>query len=434
MPETGSEGAPGAFLFLQGPLTRFYAQIAERLMAMGRRVVRVNFCGADAADWPHPGAIAYTGTPADWPAFLEQRIAPLGIATVVLHGDRRFYHRHAAAWARRHAITVAATELGYLRPDWMTLERNACSARSHFPADRATIEAVAAAVPPLDATPRFRASTPAMMAAEIRFTLYNRLMRHRFPHYRSHRPFGARRVWPGWLAAQARAPLARRRGQRLMAALAATGRRYFVLALQLEGDFQLRDHSPFASVAESIGHVAASFARAAPPDSLLAIKPHPLDAAPRRRRREIEAATAAHALGDRVAMVEGVAIDALCRHAAGFVTVNSSAGFEALAAGCPVATVMPTIYDCADLTHQGPLDAFWTAPQGPDPALDTALRRALAGTIQVRGTLHDPAGRAAAASAIAERLAADQLNHPGAFADPPPRLARAAAMGVVYDD
>ncbi|MEO0763460.1 MAG: hypothetical protein AAFZ09_16920, partial [Pseudomonadota bacterium] len=102
MPETGSEGAPGAFLFLQGPLTRFYAQIAERLMAMGRRVVRVNFCGADAADWPHPGAIAYTGTPADWPAFLEQRIAPLGIATVVLHGDRRFYHRHAAAWARRH--------------------------------------------------------------------------------------------------------------------------------------------------------------------------------------------------------------------------------------------------------------------------------------------------------------------------------------------
>ncbi|MEM9783715.1 MAG: capsular biosynthesis protein [Pseudomonadota bacterium] len=424
----------GAFLFLQGPLTSFYADIAAHLLAAGRRVMKVHFCGSDVADWRHPDAIDFAGRPEGWRAFLEARFTPQDIATVILHGDRRLYHREAALWAHRHGITVAATEMGYLRPDWMTIERNACSARSHFPAEAAEIIAIAASVPPVDATPRWRGTTLGMVRAEIRHTLFNRVHHRRFPHYRSHRPFGARRIWPAWLAARIRGPATERVGRHRLDALTASDRRFFVFALQLAGDFQLRDHSPFGSVGETIAHVVASFARAAPAGSVLVLKPHPLDARPADHQRGAGTAADAHGIPERVLVIEGAPIADLCRHAAGFVTINSSAGLEALAAGCPTASVMPTIYDCAGLTHQGPLDAFWQAPAAPDPNLYVALRQALAGTIQARGTLYHPTARQAAAAEIAERLLGGRLNQPDAFVDPPPRLARAAAMGVTYDD
>ncbi|MDJ0932160.1 hypothetical protein [Breoghania sp.] len=38
-------------------------------------------------------------------------------------------------WRAQWGINVSAVEFGYLRPDWITLERNGMSAYSHFPND-----------------------------------------------------------------------------------------------------------------------------------------------------------------------------------------------------------------------------------------------------------------------------------------------------------
>ena len=93
---------------------------------------------------------------------------------------------------------------------------------------------------------------------------------------------------------------------------------------------------------------------------------------------------------------------------------------------------MPTVYDMAGLTHQGGLDGFWAEAAAPDRALFRNFRRALAGTVQVRGTLYDRAGCRAAAEGMAERILAGTVNGAGAYTDPPPRLVKAAAMGVRY--
>ena len=55
--------------------------------------------------------------------------------------------------------------------------------------------------------------------------------------------------------------------------------------------------------------------------------------------------------------------------AEGFVTVNSSAGIEALESGCPVIAVSPTVYSIDGLSFQGSLDDFWNSP----PRLSTSL-------------------------------------------------------------
>lgn len=56
----------------------------------------------------------------------------------------------------------------------------------------------------------------------------------------------------------------RPRDDRRLHALLQRRRRLFVLPLQLEGDAQIREHSPFMSMRELILEVFGSFARAAP--------------------------------------------------------------------------------------------------------------------------------------------------------------------------
>ena len=90
------------------------------------------------------------------------------------------------------------------------------------------------------------------------------------------------------------------------------------------------------------------------------------------------------------------------------------------------------IFDIAGLTHQAPLDTFWTTPEQPDPALRDAFVRAIAGTIQVKGNFYTPDGRATAIAEIVRRLGEGRVNMPDAFVTPPPRLAAARARGVPF--
>ena len=138
-------------------------------------------------------------------------------------------------------------------------------------------------------------------------------------------------------------------------------------------------------------------------------------------------------LYDRVVYIDGGNLKDMAGRAEGFLTVNSSAGIEALAADCPTFSIMPTIYDIKGLTFSGELDAFWKEGRKPNADLFKCFCDALAGTIQVRGTIYNDEGVKAAAEAIAERLVADQINEPGGFVPEPPRLEKAARMGVYYN-
>jgi capsular polysaccharide export protein len=105
-------------------------------------------------------------------------------------------------------------------------------------------------------------------------------------------------------------------------------------------------------------------------------------------------------------------------------------GLHAIRVGCPTKVLGIAVFDIAGLTHQAPLDTFWTAPEPVDAGLAADFVRALAGTIQVKGSFYHPAGQRAGQAEIVRRVAGRTVNEPGAFVDPPPRLARAIRTGV----
>jgi capsular polysaccharide export protein len=411
---------------LQGPLSPLYAHIADKLEASGTEVIRVNLSAADSAAWGRRRAVAFRGRPAEWPGFLRRLVSARQPDAVLLHGDQRPLHKPAVSLARETAIDVLVTELGYLRPDWMTLERGGTSALSRFPTDPVQIRAIAQRAPAVDFAPLHATRLGPLIAGEAQFAIANTLLWPFWPHYRSHKQPPPHRLYPGWIAARLRGAL-RQQPDRVP-----PGQR-FVFGLQLEGDFQLRQHAPFVDLAAAVDHVVSSFARHAPAQSTLIVKPHPHDFAWRRTRQIVDSARQRHALGQRLTLVEGHAITALCDGASGFVSINSSGGFEALQAGVPVHAVMPTIYDIEGLTHQGKLETFWTGATVPDAGLLADLRRALAATVQVRGTIYGESGLHAATNGMARRILDGTINGLGAHVDPPPRLAKAKAMGVRYD-
>lgn len=406
--ERDAGAAARSFLMLQGPLSPLYARLADRLEQVGHEVCRVNLCFGDRMHWSRPGAVDFRGRPAAFGAFVAALIARRAVSDVVLHGECRLYHRIAADEARRQGARVHVTELGYLRPDWMTVDRDGTAAASAFPRDPGSIARIAAACDPVDLTPRYPAHFSWVAAPDVAYNLSSSLLWFLYPHYRRHTIDWPPLEYAAWVW---RLSTARRRGRAAEARIArivAEGRPLFLFALQLEGDFQVRARSPFQCQTDALEMTAASFAAHAPARATLAIKTHPLDNGLRPWRPVVRAIAGRHRLEDRIVLLDGGNLAPMIERAQGVVTINSSAGLEAILAGVPVKALAPALYDVPGLTHAGPIDAFWTSPQNPDGALARTLVRALAGSVQVRGTIYSREGLAAAVDGIADAILTDR--------------------------
>ncbi|MEO1102503.1 MAG: capsular biosynthesis protein, partial [Pseudomonadota bacterium] len=122
------------------------------MRAAGIAVHRINLCPGDQLAWGFSRATNYRGQREAWPAFVHAFMERHAIDAVLMHSERRPYHLEAADAARSLGIAVCVTELGYLRPDWMTVELNGNSTDSLFPTDPEAIRAIAAGAPQLDTT------------------------------------------------------------------------------------------------------------------------------------------------------------------------------------------------------------------------------------------------------------------------------------------
>jgi capsular polysaccharide export protein len=420
--EMAAPPAARVFLFLQGPLSPLYRRLGRELERGRARVHRINLCIGDRLDWPF-GAISYKGRPEHWGAFVAAFLREKAVTDLVVHSECRFYHRIAADEARALGVRVFVTELGYLRPDWMTLERDGTGANSRFPRTPEAIRAIARQVGPVDLAPRYPARFWDVAVPDLRYNLANTLFWFLYPHYRRHTIYFPPLEYAAWAmrlaTARRRHRLAQLRTQEVLDA----GVPFYVFGLQLEGDFQIRENSGFGGIEPAIEAVLHSFARAAPPGARLLVKSHPLDNGLHRWAAKIDRIAARRGLRGRVALLDGGNLAPLLERACGFVSVNSSAGIEALRAGCPTKALAPAIYDVPGLTHQGGLDAFWTAPMKPDASLLDEFLRALAATVQVRGTIYSAAGLEAAVAGMARTLLTLRTNVPDACLASAPRLA-----------
>lgn len=386
-----SPDARRSFLFLQGPHGSYFARLGGALAARGHRVFRINLCGGDRHDWPGP-AVNYRGTIRNWPTFFDDFIVEHDVTDVILFGDCRPMHASAHGMAQLRGLRVHVLEEGYIRPDFVTLEEGGVNGHSPMPRDPNWIRAEASRLPPEQPTPPVAASFRRRVNETMRHLLATALARPLFPFYRNHRPLSSATEAFGWVLRTAVGATSRRRSARALAAL--QGARYFLIPLQLNSDYQIRVHSPFGDMRAALRFMIKSFAKAAPADTHLLIKRHPLDAGLVPWRRITAKLAASCGVADRVHFITDGDIASVLEPALGTVMVNSTVGTLALNSGKPVAVLGHAIYDIEGVVHRGALEDFWVDPAPPEPDLWNAVRRVIIDRSLIRGSFLSEEGLA----------------------------------------
>ena len=108
----------------------FFRRFARELTSVGATVSKINFNGGDQLFFGGVGAVPYRGTLHAWPNWLKQFCLERRIDVIFLFGDCRAYHSHAMRIAKKTGIPVYVFEEGYLRPDFITLERGGVNGHS----------------------------------------------------------------------------------------------------------------------------------------------------------------------------------------------------------------------------------------------------------------------------------------------------------------
>jgi capsular polysaccharide export protein len=363
-------------LMLQGPAGPFFHRLGQELRDHGVSVTKVNLHAGDVIFYPGPDTLPYRGRLADFETWVAQQLRERTIDGVFLFGDCRAYHKAAIEAARAADVPVWVFEEGYLRPDWITYERDGVNGHSRMSRDpRVFVDAYRAAGSPpepevLPVGDTFSQGAWYSTANAIAYTLANQ----GYPHYEHHRNLNAFFQAKSWVVGAARKQYFARVEEGVLEDIVQRfDGRYFFVPLQVHCDFQIQ-HSPYGDVTDFIHEVVASFAQLAPRDHALVLKHHPMDRPFRDYTELFDALRREHGLEGRLFYIHDLHLPTLLKHARGTVTINSTVGLSGIHHRTPTKVMGNAIYDMPGLTHQGSLESMWQAPEPVDMETYHAFR------------------------------------------------------------
>ena len=202
-----------------------------------------------------------------------------------------------------------------------------------------------------------------------------------YPNFKSHRADTVAREFRTYVRRVLCHPIEILKRQITTRRIKNSGQAYHLVLMQLEHDSAFLMHSPFASMPEFLHCVIKAFAAGAPRHHRLVFKAHPLESGRRALAREIAALAARYKIADRVDYVPGGKLAQLLDHARSAVTVNSTAGQQALWRGLPLKAFGKAVYDKTQFVSDLPLEEFFCKTALPGQCRLSRLPALLAGDL-----------------------------------------------------
>lgn len=414
------------YLFLQSVSSPFFKSLARHLISLGHNVVKVNF---NVGDWVYHWSEQnenFVGQSASQPAsqstsqsasqstslatYITALYKKYNVTDQVLFGDSRPLHITAIDQARLNGIKNHVFEEGYLRPYWITLEREGVNARSALPNDPDWYVAAVDHLPQTHSdhdVEKFTSPFWRRAWHDVNYHLAGAFNPLFYPHYRTHAQETAFVEYVGYVKRLPRVRWTNKTVQRQIDTLILNTTPYYFLPLQLNGDMQVRNQHVLSSMKLLLEYVLASFAQHAPSSAHLLIKNHPLDIGLINYPEMIQQLTVAFGLTGRIHFFESGDLAGILSHALGTVTLNSTVGMTSISQGCPTIALSDAIYNLPRLTFQNGLDRFWQERQIPDRALYACFEKVVMHTTQVNGGFYCPDGIRLAVKGSAARLTAE---------------------------
>lgn len=373
---------------LMGPLGTFFARLANHLETRGASVTKLSF-PLHEFGFPAHQRVAYAGPMEDFKPFLRALIVERGIRHLFMYGDFIDPHRLAIELVRElnaeqvlpHSIEPWVFELGYVRPNYVSLELERVNARSNLNQtvdyywNLPPVEEVPQ--PVLDAGMRWRKcwKTPTFIL-------------HAFTPYRIISGPHKLQPQPSYLLAQVAGLLRKhlyRFSERAIHQRLMDGTPYTLVPLQVSSDSQVSLGSDYAGMEPFIAQLIDSFARYAPSDQRLAFKHHPRDRGYNHYGALIQELARQHGVADRVLYFHDGALGPILKRAKAVLTINSTVGLQALYHAVPTKVLGRTFYNLPGLTDQQPLRVFWGSPQPSDRDLFRRFYCHMIETTQING-------------------------------------------------
>ena len=391
-----SSGKDRVFLFLQGPHGPFFHKLGKMLRRSGASVWRVGFNAGDRVFWPHRQSyIPFTEPQDAWSTRFDSILADKGITDIVLYGDVRRIHAAAIARAREKGLTVHVFEEGYLRPYWVTYERDGSNGHSRLM--DMTITAMEEALEGCETD----TNMPPGHWGDMRQHVFYGALYHWFVmfanrgyrNFRPHRALTVTREFRLYLRRLLLMPFHAVERRLATWRIKYGGFPYHLVLLQLEHDSSFQKHSPFNSMTEFLEVVLTNFAQHAPAHHHLVFKAHPLEDGRGGVHRELRRLCRLHDLCDRVHYVRGGKLAQLLNETRSAITVNSTAAQQVLWRGIPIKLFGKAVYDKPEFVSTQPLSEFFSAAKRPDARAYRTYRRFLLETSQVAGGFYSARGR-----------------------------------------
>ncbi|PRH89652.1 capsular biosynthesis protein [Labrys okinawensis] len=377
-------------VLLQGPVGPFFSELGQFFLARGERVIKINFNFGDRLYSRPIPSITFSGGLATWKTWFLQFLVGQKPDRVILFGDQRPYHQIAVALCRELNVPVWCLEEGYIRPDYVTVEPYGNNAASQLPRKLSayssveTVPSSHTAIPPEGFKPMAWWAFKYYIAMSIGSFVFNQ--------YEHHRDRSLSREALLWSRNAIYKYMYRlKNARRVIDLVEHMDRRYFLVALQVHDDLQLRVHGRGWTMERVIEATIRSFAENAPPDTCLAFKAHPLDRGHKSYHHFVAEFARLAGVATRVSLIDDGSTGLLVRHARGLITVNSTTGILALQRNCPVFVLGNAHYALDGLVSSGDedkLNQFWKVQSIPNPKLRDAFIQKMISDTQVNGSYY----------------------------------------------
>ena len=379
-------------LFLQGPLGPFFGKLANRFSTLGNKTFKINFNGGDAffADADH--VYDYRGSLKSWSRYLSMFVRRNQIHAIVVYGDCRQYHSIAKDICNRGNIEFWAFEEGYIRPNFITLEKGGVNANSEF-----RINSKAHAVKLSKAKPAQKENNEYQFGQTffqrlyygIAYYLSKSIAQYWLINDAHHRQYSAVEEGKFWLKSIRRKWKYKFSQRELDSFITQNySGRYFFVPLQVHCDSQILAHSDFSDVNDFIRTVMLSFSLNASKGDILVFKHHPMDRGFRHYGTYIRRLAALLNITERVIYGHEMHLPSMLKHCKATITVNSTVGLSSLHHNKPTKVLGRAHYDIPGLTSMQPLDSFWQQPTPVDSEFFAAYKQALKQHTQINGSFY----------------------------------------------
>lgn len=385
------------YLLLQGPKGFFFYRLAKFLRSKGKKVYKINFNGGDMFTYPYiRNTYNYRKRIEEFREYLKKFLFEKNINVILLYGDYKPYHKIAVDLCRsmNHPIDVYIFEEGYVRPNYITLEKEGINGWSGLISKDSEFFRNLPEIKISEPSPVNYRYSKRIISALIHY-FFVEFLRWYFPYYRpSKNYFPYFHVVFFYLRGYIRKLFYKFKDRKASKLLNSDLRgKYFLVPLQVHNDTQIKIHSDYGNsstpIEDFITEVMESFKKNANDNYYLVFKHHPEDRGFKNYKEHIEKLSKILDINDRVFYVHDLHLPSLIKGSIGVVVINSTVGLQALHHNRPVKVLKgKAIYDMPGLTFQGKLDKFWQNPGRVDRELFIKFRNYLIKTCQLNGSFY----------------------------------------------